>query len=117
MLPTQNEHQHFEAAQYLEDERRRITDLLEQDVTESLNLLVAQAHAYEQTAGANSQARLAASVLGSLALQTLQHVRDLQANLRPTLLETHGLAPALETLAGQTARLYGVQVDLSFQHM
>jgi DNA-binding CsgD family transcriptional regulator len=112
----QDDYRAGDAAQSLEAERRRITELLEYDVAESLHLLVAQAHAYEQSASGNTQARLTASVLGSLALQALQRVRDLQANLHPTVLNAHGMVAALEILASQTAQLYGLQVDLTLPH-
>jgi len=57
------------------------------------------------------------SVLSSLAGRTLQQVRDLQANLHPTVLQTLGLEPALEALAGQVMRAHGMQVTLFLERL
>jgi signal transduction histidine kinase/DNA-binding CsgD family transcriptional regulator len=97
----------------IEAERRRLAQLLQNQVIEPLNLFLAQANAYEQTLGGNATARMAVSVLGSLARQTLQQVRDLENNLHPTILERLGLEPALEALASQIRRAYGLQVTLA----
>jgi signal transduction histidine kinase/DNA-binding CsgD family transcriptional regulator len=97
----------------IEAERRRLARLLQSQVIEPLNLLLSQGNIYEQTLTANPTARLAASVLNSLARQALQQVRDLENNLHPTVLERLGLEPALETLAGQMRRAYGLQVNLA----
>ena len=101
-----------ESASAVEAERRRLAGLLQTRLVEPLNLLLAQANAYEQTLSANPTARLAASVLASLARQVLQNVRDLEANLHPVALEALGLEAALETLAAQTMRAQGVQITL-----
>jgi serine/threonine protein kinase/DNA-binding CsgD family transcriptional regulator len=102
-----------DTAAAIEAERRRLAQLLQSHVIESLNLLLSQANAYEQTLGANPTARMAVSVLNSLAQQTLQQARDLENNLRPTILETLGLEPALEALIGQVRRAYGLQINLA----
>ncbi|MBZ0277053.1 MAG: response regulator transcription factor [Anaerolineae bacterium] len=104
-------------ANAIESERRRLADLLESDVVSPLKLLLAQANAYEQTMGANPQARLAVSVLANLARQALQQTRDLQDNLHPAVLETLGLEPALEALASQMMRVHGLQVHLALQRI
>jgi DNA-binding NarL/FixJ family response regulator len=101
----------------LEAERRRLAGLLQRDVVEPLNLLLSQANAYEQTLGANPTARMAVSVLSSLARQVLQQVRDLDAGLHPAILETLGLEPALEALASQVMRVHGLQIDLALERM
>jgi DNA-binding CsgD family transcriptional regulator/signal transduction histidine kinase len=105
------------AASGVEAERRRMAALLESSVVEPLNLLLSQASAYEQTMLVNSQARMAVSVLSSLARQLLQQTRDLQANLHPTVLESLGLEPALETLANQEGRTRGLRINLALQRM
>lgn len=56
----------------VEAERRRLAQLLQSNVVESLNLLLAQVNAYEPTLGANPAARMALSVLASLARQLIQ---------------------------------------------
>jgi serine/threonine protein kinase/DNA-binding CsgD family transcriptional regulator len=101
----------------VEVERRRLAGLLQSRVIEPLNLLLSQAGVYEQTLGANPGARMAVSVLSSLARQVLQQMRDLEANLHPALLESLGLEPALENLAAQAMRTHGVQVSLSIERM
>jgi DNA-binding CsgD family transcriptional regulator/signal transduction histidine kinase len=100
------------AADALEAERRRLAAQMEEAIISPLNLLLAQAAAYEQTFGSNTQARMAASVLASLARQVIQNARDVKSNLQPAILETLGLIPALEALAGQMMRSRGLHVAL-----
>jgi DNA-binding CsgD family transcriptional regulator len=106
-----------DTAAAVEAERRRLAGLLQGGVIEQLQLLLAQAHAYEQTLGAEPTGRLAVSVLASLARQALQEARDLQADLHPATLETLGLEPALEALANQATRMYGLQVRLRLERL
>jgi DNA-binding CsgD family transcriptional regulator len=106
-----------DAASAVEAERRRLAELLQSSVIGPLNLLLSQANAYEQALSANPQARMAVSVLASLARQALQQARDLEANLSPTVLEALGLEPALETLAGQVMRVHGLQVVLTLERL
>ncbi|MCP4536863.1 MAG: protein kinase [Chloroflexi bacterium] len=101
----------------VEAERRRMAGLLQGSVVEPLNLLLSQANAYEQSLGTNPMARMAVSVLSSLARQVLQQVRDMEANLHPTILETLGLEPALENLVSQTMRVSGLQISLAMERM
>jgi signal transduction histidine kinase/DNA-binding CsgD family transcriptional regulator len=101
----------------VEAERRHLAGLLQRDVVEPLNLLLAQAKAYEGGLGGNPQARMALSVLTSLARQALQQVRDLESHLHPTTLEALGLEPALESLASQVMRVHGLQVTLAVERM
>ena len=106
-----------DAVAAVEAERRRLAALLQSNVIEPLNLLLVQANAYEQALSANPQARMAVSVLASLTRQALQQVRDLEANLAPTVLEALGLEPALEALAGQVMRVHGLQVELVLERL
>jgi serine/threonine protein kinase/DNA-binding CsgD family transcriptional regulator len=99
----------------VEAERKRLAGLLQVRVIESLSLLLSQANVYEQTLGANQAARLAVSVLSSLARQALQQIRDLEMTLHPTLLESLGLEPALESLASQMMRSHGAQIGLALE--
>jgi DNA-binding CsgD family transcriptional regulator/signal transduction histidine kinase len=101
----------------VEAERRRLAQQLQRSAIDPLNLILSQASAYEQTLGANPMARMAVSVLTSLARQALQQIRDLEANLHPSVLETLGLEPALETLAGQVMRSHGLQIALALERM
>ncbi len=101
----------------VEAERRRLAALLESDIINALNLLLSQASVYEQTMGTNPQASMAVSVMASLIRQTLQKARDLQTNLNPTILEVLGLEPALEALASQQNRTYGVHITLKLERL
>jgi serine/threonine protein kinase/DNA-binding CsgD family transcriptional regulator len=101
----------------VEAERHRLAELLQPSIVEPLNLLLSQANAYEQSLGANPMARLAVSVLSSLARQALQQVRDLEANLHPAILESLGLEPALEALASQMMRAHGLQITLAMERL
>jgi DNA-binding CsgD family transcriptional regulator/signal transduction histidine kinase len=106
-----------DAAAAVEAERRRLAGLLQGSIIEPLNLLLEQAHIYEQTLGAIPQARMAVSVLASLARQVLQQVRDLEANLHPAILETLGLEAALETLVSQEMRAHNIHIRLVTQRI
>lgn len=104
-----------DTAEQVESERRRIAALLEQVVIEPINLMLAQVSAYEQTMGANPQARMAISVMNTLTRQLMQQARDFSANLNPIILESLGLEPALEALAGQEMRTRGTHIQLQLQ--
>ncbi|RME50799.1 MAG: hypothetical protein D6796_02255, partial [Caldilineae bacterium] len=106
-----------DTAAAVEAERRRLAGLLQEQILEQLNLLLAQAGAYGQTLSTDPTAGMALSVITTLARQIQQQVKDLAANLRPTVLETLGLEPALESLANQTMRAHGLQITLSLQRM
>jgi serine/threonine-protein kinase len=106
-----------DTAAAVEAERRRLAELLQGQVIESLNLLLSQANAYEQSLAPTPPARMAVSVLASLIRQALQQVRDLEAGLKPALLETLGLEPALELLASQAVRSHGLQIGLTLARL
>jgi signal transduction histidine kinase len=106
-----------ELADAAEVERRRMAQLLQESIVEPLNLLVAQTNAYEQTLGGHPPTRLALSVLSSLARQVLQQARDIEDNLRPTVLDELGLEPALDTLASQFRRVHGIQISLAAERL
>lgn len=80
----------------VEAERRRLAAQLDGQLTASLNLLLAQAIAYEQAFGHTPQAGIAFGVISSLARQCQQILRDLQSELSPPLLASQGLEAALE---------------------
>ena len=106
-----------ETAAAIEAERQRLAQLLENQVVSPLNLLLAQTAAYEQSMGGNQMGQLAVSVLGTLARQLLQQVRDVTANLQPTTLISLGLVAALEGLANQVLRQSGVQLSLDLARL
>lgn len=97
----------------LEAERHRIAGLLQSEVISQLNLIMAQANAYEQAMRGN----VPISVLSALIRGLLQRARDLESGLRPTVLETLGLEAALEALVSQTMRTQGVSITLQTQRM
>lgn len=101
----------------LEAERRRLAKRLQEQIIEPLNLLLSQAAAYQQSLASNPQARMALSVLTTLVRQTLQQTRDLESDLHPAVLESLGLEPALERLANQMIRTYGVQITLQIERL
>ncbi len=106
-----------ETADALEAERQRLAGLVEEQVIGPINLLLAQTAAYEQSMAGNQMGQLAVSVLGTLARQLLQQVRDLTANLQPPTLTSLGLAAALEGFANQVLRQSGVQVTLDLAQL
>ena len=67
----------------IEAERRRLAASLSRSVAEPLKLLLSQANVYEQMPDLEPMARIAVSVLSSLARQALQQIRDLEASLYP----------------------------------
>ena len=99
----------------LEGERRRLAQMLEKQIIESLNLLLAQSNAYEQTLHQDNQTRMAFSVMSTLVRQSLQQTRDMVDNLNPSLLESLGLEPALEALSNQIIRAHGLHVNLHLE--
>lgn len=106
-----------DTAEAVEAERRHLARLLGETVIGQINLLLAQANAYEMTLGANAPAKMAVSVLTTIARQALQQARDLESRLHPAALDTLGLEPALESLANQELRMRGLQVILALQRL
>jgi signal transduction histidine kinase/DNA-binding CsgD family transcriptional regulator len=106
-----------DAVAAVEAERRRLARRFESDIVEALNMMLAQASMYEQSLMGNPQARMAASVMASLARQALAKARELSANLNPTVLESLGLEPALESLADTMLRSRGVQADVRLERL
>jgi DNA-binding NarL/FixJ family response regulator len=97
----------------VEIERRRMARLIQAQVIDPLNLLLAQTSAYEQTLGAHQPTRLALAVLATLARQVLQQARDIETSLRPSVLDELGLEPALDALASQVRRTSGLEVSFT----
>ena len=106
-----------DTAVVLESERKRIAEQIDNQILKPLNLLLDQAKLYEQTMQQQPQARMVASILLTLARQLQQQVRDLEANLQPTLLESLGLEAQLETLRNQVQRTHGVEISLKLAQL
>ncbi|MFV9502969.1 MAG: protein kinase domain-containing protein [Oscillochloridaceae bacterium umkhey_bin13] len=98
-----------------EDDRRRMAGLLQQRIAEPLSLLLAQAGAYEQVLGTTPTTRLALGTLVTLISQVLQQVRDLGESLQPNVLEASGLEAALDGLAAQFMRSYGLTITVQVE--
>lgn len=99
----------------LEAERRSMAQALQESVINQLQLLIAQANIYDQTLK-TPEARMAISVLMSLARQALQQAFDLESSLNPVILEL-GLEPALENLTAQMLRTHGLRVSIEIDRM
>lgn len=97
----------------LEADRRQLAGQLQARIIDPLKLLLTQASTFEETLPKQpSAARTAVSILSSLARQILQQADDLEDSLRPAVLETLGLEPALEALATRYRRSHNIQLDL-----
>ncbi|MBE7552253.1 MAG: hypothetical protein HS126_14385 [Anaerolineales bacterium] len=99
----------------LETERHRLAALLQNNVMTPLRLLLAQANIYEQSLQPNPVVQGAMMMLITLARQIFQQAQDLATNLHPTILESLGLTPALESLTGQAMRVHGLQITLALE--
>ncbi len=101
----------------VEAERKHLVSMLQQHLAEPLHLLLSQANAYEQSFSGQPIAQMAVSVLATIARQLLQQLRDLEADLHPQTLETLGLVPALELLAGQFMRATNAHIRLILERI
>ena len=100
------------AVQAQEAERRRLARELHDETGQALTSILLGLAAVERAATA-AEARIAAGELRGLVVETLQSVRSLAVELRPSALDDFGLEPALRRL-GQTVREGGtldVQVE------
>jgi signal transduction histidine kinase/DNA-binding CsgD family transcriptional regulator len=95
-----------------EDERHHLTRWLEERLGQRLNLLVAQANAYQVALSSPAQARQATRTLATMAAHALDDLHDLVADLGPSDLYDLGLGPALETLGLRMERRYGLDITL-----
>ncbi len=106
---------HLAAA--VEADLRQLAGQIQHSIIDPLKLLLAQAATFEQTLPGQPTTRIAVSVLASLARQVLQQANDLEANLRPVVLETLGLEPALEALANRYERAYSLRLTLDMDRL
>ncbi len=92
-------------------ERRRLARELHDETGQALtSVLLGLKHVEE--AESEEEARKAAAVLREQIVETLQKVRRLAVELRPSALDDFGLAPALERLAEAFAEQSGIEVDI-----
>ena len=101
----------------LEIDRRLMGEHIQSSIIDPLKLLLAQANTFEQTLSGQPNTRMVVSVLASLARQVLQQANDLEANLRPAILEKIGLEPALEALADRYERTYNLGLTLNLARL
>jgi two-component system, NarL family, sensor histidine kinase DevS len=95
-------------------ERKRLARELHDETGQALTSILLGLKPLEQ--GASSDAdRAALSFLRELVVTTLQDVRRLAVELRPSALDDFGLATAVERLAETFREQTGVQVDLEAQ--
>ena len=100
------------AVQAQEVERRRLARELHDETGQALTSILLGLAAVERSESAEA-AHAAAAALRELVVETLQNVRRLAVELRPSALDDFGLEPALRRL-GQTVReggLLDVQVE------
>ena len=107
---------HEEITDAVEAERKRISDLLQYSIINQINLILTQTSAYQKSTHNMQQAQMALSVLSTLLRQLLQSTLDLQTGLHPAIMETLGLAAALESLANQILRTHGIRMTTRFNH-
>ena len=100
------------AAQELE--RARLARELHDETGQALTSILLGLKPLEQTA-ATDEARAAVASLRELVVSTLQEVRRLAVELRPSALDDFGLVTAVERLADTFRDQSGLQVDLEAQ--
>jgi signal transduction histidine kinase len=92
-------------------ERRRLARELHDETGQALtSILLGLKHVEE--AESDEEARKAAAGLREEIVETLQNVRRLAVELRPSALDDFGLAPALERLAEAFHEQSGIEVDI-----
>jgi signal transduction histidine kinase len=93
-----------------EIERRRLARELHDETGQALTSILLGLKPLEETL-ASDDARAAAAELRELVVTTLQDVRRLAVELRPSALDDFGLAAALERLTRSFAEQTGIAVD------
>jgi signal transduction histidine kinase len=91
-------------------ERRRLARELHDETGQALTSILLGLKGLEERIG-DETSRAAAEELRELVVSTLQDVRRLAVELRPTALDDFGLVAALERLAGSFSEQTGISVD------
>jgi signal transduction histidine kinase len=94
-----------------ETERRRLARELHDETGQALTSILLGLRAVDERAS-NDDVRAAVADLRELVVATLQDVRRLAVQLRPTALDDFGLAAALERLTETFAESSGIKVEL-----
>ena len=95
-------------------ERARLARELHDETGQALTSILLGLKPLEQTAE-SAEAREALASVRELVISTLQDVRRLAVELRPSALDDFGLVPAVERLADTFREQSGLQVDLESQ--
>ena len=91
-------------------ERRRLARELHDETGQALTSILLRLKALEERTG-DEASRAATQELRELVVSTLQDVRRLAVELRPTALDDFGLVAALELLTASFAEQTGISVD------
>jgi signal transduction histidine kinase len=91
-------------------ERRRLARELHDETGQALTSILLGLKGLEERIG-DETSRAAAEELRELVVSTLQDVRRLAVELRPTALDDFGLVAALDRLAGSFSEQTGISVD------
>ena len=93
-----------------ERERKRLAVTLQDDTAQELAgaLMMLGMAASNQTDGSTAAAREARAIIN----QAIQSLRAVAVDLRPNVLDHHGLAAAVEELAATLSRTVGIRVDV-----
>ncbi len=91
-------------------ERRRLARELHDETGQALTSILLGLKSLEETLQ-NDESRTATARLRELVVATLQDVRRLAVELRPSALDDFGLAPALEHLTSSFAEQTGIAID------
>jgi signal transduction histidine kinase len=94
-----------------EAERKRLARELHDETGQALTSILLGLKPLEQSL-ASAESREAVAAVRELVVSTLQNVRRLAVELRPSALDDFGLVPALERLAATFAEHTGTGVDL-----
>ena len=95
-----------------EDERRRISRELHDEIGQALTSLLIGLKNLESMVEGDEAARESAQKLRDIASNTLDEVGRLARGLRPAVLDDLGLAPAVKHQAEEFARAHGIMTDV-----
>jgi signal transduction histidine kinase len=96
-----------------EEERKNLSRELHDHVAQVLTALRMELGRIERARVPDSRVSVAVGECRHLVDQMFRTVRDLSLGLRPSMLDDLGLQPALEWLARDVTRRYGVDVELT----
>jgi len=96
-----------------ESERRRISRELHDEMGQALTAIRMNLTSIEQELGADSSSGIAErlSEAGQLADETLEQIRELSLDLRPSMLDDLGLVPTLRWYTGRFANRMNIPVE------